>query len=290
MRLRLTSLSWILLLGVVACKQAPTRVTEAPIPAWTRLTETAKKPLKITDESVVLDARSSFDYGLGHWSNAIHFEWTQLLQDSKKTTTLLSPQKAAAKLALLGINPKTPVIVIGYGLKGRGEEGFLAWAMTYYGVEEVQTVSMDGLDVYFTNQETPPRRNADRWDATVRDFMVIDKDNFMKAALSPRNTAGLRTFIIDVRSQKEYFNRNPGYAAPDVQSVNIEWKEFFGEDGRPKRSIKKQIMGIGAKLHDQILVVADNGIRSGAASYALVALGFDNVQHFVGGWDAILKK
>lgn len=272
-----------------ACQVKPTKVTETPAPAFTRLQEKTKKPLKLSDETVVLDSRSDFDYGLAHWSSSLHFTWQNLIAETKKPWLLVEPRVAVQRLALLGVEPKTPVLVIGYGQKGNGDEGRLAWTLVYYGMEDVQTVSVDGLDVYFTHQDTPARRNASPWDPNLRSDLVIDRPGFIKAAMSPRKSGKQNIFIIDVRSKEEYFSRNQkDYETPDVRALQIDWHEFYGGDGRPLKTIRRKLQGVGVKSDDTVIVISNHGIRSSAASYALLALGFKHVCNFLGGWDALL--
>jgi thiosulfate/3-mercaptopyruvate sulfurtransferase len=274
-----------------ACQQKPTRIHDVPPEAWARLTEKTKKPLKLNDETVVLDARNDFEYGLAHWSASTHLQWTSLLADERNPSVLVTPQVASQRLALIGIEPQTPVLVIGQGIKGNAEEGRLAWTLLYFGVQDVQTVSVDGLDVYFTHQDTPPRRNASVWESRPRERMRLDRSAFIKAAFSPRKTATGSVYIIDVRSQKEYFNRSAAQSdAPDVRALNIEWKEFFGSDGRPSKIIKDKLKKIGIQSEDEIIVISNHGNRSSAASYALMALGFTQVRNFIDGWDSLVKK
>jgi 3-mercaptopyruvate sulfurtransferase SseA len=281
----------LLFLFLSACQQAPTKIVEAPQMPWARLTETTAKPLKLTDSTVVVDARSDFDFGLGHWSSAYHLPWEALAGDTKKPSSLLTPEKAIQKLALLGITPKTPVIVIGYGLKGHGEEGRVAWALAYYGIEDVQTVSVNGLDVYFTHEDSPQRRNADPWTPKVRDQMLINRTDFIQAVTSPRQTEAGKVFIVDVRSKEEYFSRKQEeYETPDLRSIQIDWHEFYREDGRPSKKTKKQLTSVGVGVDDEVIVIDSDGLRSSAAAYALTALGFHHVQNFIGGFDSLLKK
>ena len=76
----------LLLILLVACQTPPTKVTESATPtAWaSKIAETTKKPLKLNDETVVLDSRSEFEYGLAHWSTSVRFGWENLVQDAKK--------------------------------------------------------------------------------------------------------------------------------------------------------------------------------------------------------------
>jgi thiosulfate/3-mercaptopyruvate sulfurtransferase len=281
------------LLGLAACQNKPTKITESPPPqAWAaRMTETTKKPLKLSDNTVVLDSRSDFDYGLAHWSSSVHFTWEKLVQDAHKPWLMIDARSAQRKLALLGIQPKTPVVVIGYGHKGAGDEGRLAWMLLYYGINDVQTVSVDGLDVYFTHQETPARKNSEIWDTPARSDLIIGKDDFLQLATSPRQQGKHTVYIIDVRSKEEYFNRtDQNSETPDLHALQIDWHEFFGDDGRPVKSIRSKLHDIGVKNDDEVVLISGHGSRSAAAAYALIALGFKNVRTFLGGWDALAKQ
>src|SRR5262249_31742786 len=156
-------------------------------------------------------------------SSSIHFTYENLLEDPRKPWILMHPHSAQSRLGLLGIQPGTPVVVIGYGTKrGHGEEGRLAWALLYYGINDVQTVSIDGMDVYFTHQETPQPTNSEVWSEPVREQFVISRDDFIRAATSPRQHGKHSVFIIDARSKDEYFNRTGGDSdTPDLRALQI---------------------------------------------------------------------
>ena len=94
-----------------------------------------------------------------------------------------------------------------------------------------------------------------------------------------------------MRTKEEYFGRgDKKYETPDLHALQIDWKEFFSEDGRPHKSIRGKLKDIGVKLDDEVLIISSNSVRSSAAAYALLALGFKNVRNFLGGWDSLVKK
>jgi 3-mercaptopyruvate sulfurtransferase SseA len=287
MRMRWSGVALLLL--ATACQTEPTKVTETPPQPWARtsaLTDKSSKPLKMTDDTVVLDARSEFDYGLAHWSDSIHFGWKHLLKDPTKLYSLVDAKTASDRLSMMGIDIHTPVLVIGYGRKGEGDEGRLAWTLLYYGLEDVQTVSVDGLDVYFTHRQTPPHKSVAFWTADPRDQMIIDRDAFLGKFTKPHKG---KIVLLDVRSKDEYFNRKGNHKTPDLGAMQMEWKEFYAEDGRPKKSMRSQLQNLGIKLDDEIITISNHGTRSGAAAYALAVLGFRNVRNFVEGWDSLAK-
>jgi len=250
-----------------------------------RIQDKAKVPLKVFDETIVLDARSAFSYGLGHWSEAIHFPWEKLSESIETGQLPKDPSKVWRSLSLIGVDPLTPVIVVGDGIKGSGEEGRLAWALLYYGLIDVQTVAQDAIDIYLTQTPTRPQKNVQMWRKDPRESLRIDRQEFMKKVVLPRvSPDGRKALFIDVRSKEEYFSKSGGvYNEPDIEALHIEWKEFFGEDGRPNLKIRKQILALGYSLEDEVILFSNRGVRSGAASYSLIANGFKRVRNFVPG-------
>lgn len=279
--MKLTAAIFSFVLIFVGCQQA-TKVYENKSP-FSRIEDKAKLPLKYGEETVVLDARSAFDYGLGHWSEAIHFPWEKLAESSATGQLKLDPRAARRSLSLVGITPETSVLVVGQGLKGQGEAGRLAWTLVYYGISDVQTTNQDAIDVYFSQVEAKPKENAKEWDVPTRQELVIDRANFLKVVTSPRvDQAGVKTLLIDVRSKEEYFAKKGNrYAEPDIQALHMEWKEFYEQDGRPNLLLKKRLSALGYSSKDRIIVFSNRGVRSSAAAYSLLANGFVNVQNLL---------
>ena len=101
-----------------------------------------------------------------------------------------------------------------------------------------------------------------------------------------------KVHIIDVRSQNEYFskNKNLKYQWPDLNAVHIEWKQFFNQKGRPNLDIKGQLKSIQIMPEDRVIVICDNGLRSGAATFALLSLGYKKAASFAGGYQELLNQ
>lgn len=283
MKLSLLILSLLITLTVhlLGCVSPRTKGFESTDP-FSRIEDKAKIPLKITDETVILDARSSFDYGLGHWSEAIHFPWQKLSESAQTGQLPKDPAKAARSLSLVGIDPLTPVIVVGEGHKGEGEEGRLAWTLIYYGLNDVQTVSQTGIDIFLTQTETKPRENKPLWQPSPREDLRIGREEFLKKVMQPRTKNSKKTLFIDVRSKEEYFaKKGEFYKEPDIQALHMEWKEFYQPDGRPDLRLRRKLKALGYSLDDEIIVFSDRGVRSSAAAYSLIANGFNQVKNFI---------
>jgi rhodanese-related sulfurtransferase len=119
--------------------------------------------------------------------------------------------------------------------------------------------------------------------------MNVGRNEFKKLAFDQKGRVERRIFVIDVRSEKEYFNKNSAKPAPDIQAVHIDWKDFFTAEGRPNPMIRKKLNSLNIGRGDRVILISSRGVRSGAAAYALTALGFHRVQNFADGWQALLK-
>jgi len=274
---------------LTACQTKPTRVSETQVRQFDLIQGKARRPLVLTEGTVVLDTRSAFEYGLNHVNGSLHLLWESLSEDKITGEMLRDLRKTALRLSLMGITPKTSIVVVGNGTRGRGEEGRLAWQLLYLGFVDVQVASWDVFRQVWTQKPTPQPANAETWTPQVRDELLADRDEFLKWARDPklRNEQGV--FIVDVRSSAEYFNRKGKLNAPDIQALNIEWKEFFDESGRPSVKLRDRLEGLGFNGRSRIYVISDHGVRSSAVAYALVALGFHKTQNFIGGWRSLLE-
>lgn len=279
---------------MAGCQTQPTKVSETQVRQFDVLLDKTTKPLELSDSTVVLDTRSSFDYGLNRISGSIHFPWENLAEDSsgKKGEVLKDRHKAALRLALQGLDPKTPIVVVGYGVPAgsRGEAGRLAWNLLLFGFHDVQTANVEVFRKTFTQSPTPAAKNVPIAKIDERSDVLINGEEFSKLAQDPKGRMASRTFIIDVRSEKEYLNKDEKTPhAPDINSINVEWTEFYTKQGRPDPRIVSKLGAVGIGSKDRVILVSQRGVRSGAAAYALLALGFQNVQNFAGGWNSLLK-
>ena len=274
-------LAFLLLLS--GCVLQPTKVSETQRREFDLLVDKSARPLEIADNTVVLDARSSFDYGLNRVANSIHFPWDSLAETTASGEVIRDSRKAGLKLALNGLRPETPVVVLGYAGGGQGEEGRLAWTLLYLGFQDVQVSVAETFRKTFTQNPTAPVKNTDPWPVSPRAEMQVSRDEFRKLMADPKGRLNTRAWIIDVRSDKEYFDKS----TPDIHSLHMFWKEFYTVQGRPNPAVRTKLASLGIQSNDRVILVSNKGVRSGAAAYALLALGFSKVQNFTGGWKSL---
>ncbi|MGE4130356.1 MAG: rhodanese-like domain-containing protein [Bdellovibrionales bacterium] len=275
-------LSIFLFLG---CQSKPTRVGESQSREFALIIDKVDKPLKLSDHSVILDARSSFDYGLNRVTGSQHLTWESLAESSQTGELMRDRRRLAQRLALFGLKPDRPIIVLGNGPRGGGEEGRLAWTLVYFGFRDVQISSVELFRKNMTQLPSPAPENVEPTDLEGNFGLVVDKKEFQRWAENPKDRAESRVWILDVRSEGEYFNKTKG--APkvvDIGALNVEWKQFFTDMGRPNVKIREILAALGVQPKDRIIVVSNKGIRSSAAAYALLAIGFHRVENFLAGY------
>ena len=128
--------------------------------------------------------------------------------------------------------------------------------------------------------EAPAPENVERWKPEVNAQLMADVKEVLENAVGKKEKT---LHVIDVRSPSEYFERDQ----LELRGINIEWKEFFNSKGRPNISIKKRLQNIGIGPNDRIVVMSNEGLRSGAVTYALTMMGFQNVGNLAAGWKAL---
>ncbi len=74
---------------------------------------------------------------------------------------------------------------------------------------------------------------------------------------------------LDVRTDKEYFNKASGKSAPDINAIHIPWDGILQGKGAAKSSGEnKARLGQHQGGRDRIVLISYKGVRSEAAAYA----------------------
>ncbi len=273
------------LIFLTSCQVKPTRVSESQKREFDLIIDKSKRPIVLSENTVVLDARAAFDYGLNRVNGSHHMTWESLAESAETGEILRDRRRLGQRLALYGLTPSTPIVIVGYGPTGEGQEGRLAWTLVYLGFQDVQTANLEMFRKTWTQKPTPPAKNVEPTDVEGNIAMVTTKEEFRRLARDPKGRGEARIHIVDVRSEKEYFNKStPVGARPDINALHIEWKEFYGTDGRPNVQLRKRLKQLGINETDRIILVSNRGVRSGAAAYSLISLGFSRVENFLAGW------
>jgi len=270
----------------VGCQHSPTRVTETREVDVSLLVQNTEGPVTVTEKTVIVDARTAFDYSLAHIPSSVHIQWQDLRSSDLRAL--------GRRLALKGIDRSSQVLVVGNGKLGRGEEGRVAWTLLFLGLNDVQVASVRGFKVEHPLDSNKLLPNKPIWTPELRTQILSDKAEGLKLGTATVSEVGRPPgFILDVRSRKEYFAKRglgEGYKTPDLRAVHVPWTEFFDDEGRPNLGLREKLQGIGIGLSDRVVVISEQGVRSGAATFALLSLGFAKAANYDGGWSDLLTK
>lgn len=282
--------------GLSGCALKPTRAVENP----ERKQDAAKafQPVKVTAETAIVDARPPFEYSGAHVPRSVNFQWNDFTEPEQAQRGVLQGDLfgIARRLARAGISTETPVVVVGSGLKGGGEEGRMAWMFRYLGIKNVQFSDLDSMKFRLSNlPEENPLKSVAPWKPEIDEslnapraellFVINQKGVFEPVVFKAGQPATLYR-IIDVRSAANYLGRE-GIGAersiPNMEAINIPWREFFAPTLRPRPEIASKLKDVGVLPEHRIIVLDEDGVASGAVAMALRSLGFLNTANFSGG-------
>ncbi len=269
-------------LFLVSCQLGPTKVVQQQDIQSAKIS--AKKLLE--GPAVILDVRAPFEFNLSHVPGAINVRWEDFSQAQDRYKGLLQKDlfSMARRLALVGIDPNTRVILLGKGSAGLGEEGRVAWTLKVLGVREVHTLVHTSYREMNALSEAPPIKNKSYWMPQVDEDLDVDPKKF-KIEIKKNKP---ETFVIDVRSPQE-FALGSRKEIKKIKSLihNISWDRFFDEQGSPRGGIEADLQRLGITKDSSVFLISNRGVRSGAVTYALDSLGYKNVSNVSGGYQLV---
>lgn len=284
---------------LASCAQKPTKVTsESPVVAR----KEAQKA-KITANTVILDVRAPFDFNLAHIPGSINVAWEDFSRRSPDYRGLIEKDlhPLARRLALIGVDPQTPVLVVGRGLLGKGEEGRVAWTLESLGIQNVQLANVED---FRERRESVEIKNKNFWTPQLEASLSIGWDELrakIEGVPYPRTRARAKALgsiplpikdenfvVIDARSQEEFSMDNLNKRTPRVfRFANIDWREFFTENLDPNPVVMKVLNDKGITQMTEIHLISNHGVRSGAVTWALQKLGYKKARNFAGGYEQV---
>lgn len=250
----------------------------------------------IAQGSTVLDARAR-GFWLGHLPAAQPVDWRDFV-DGWGRTGRLHPDAAAmaARLAALGVDATRPVLVYGDAQTGYGEEGRIAWLLSYLGHAQVHILD-GGIAAWRRAGQALVRGPAGR--------------PAREGTLSPLAQAGLRSekaqvlaaqqgqagqpksLIVDVRSLDEWLGATPYLEARGGHipgAVHLPWLGLLDGQGRLRdaATLLRDLAALGLqepqKEDRPIVVYCTGGVRSAFVWAILRDLGYRQVRNYDGSF------
>lgn len=292
-----------LLLFFVACSMKPTKTSsESPI-----LSRKELQQKKLTDKTVILDVRPAFEFNLSHIPGAINVAWEDFSRRTPDYRGLIERDlhPLSRRLALIGIDPQTSVLVVGKGKSGKGEEGRVAWTLESLGVGSVQLALNEAFRQKKGESVQTPNKKA--WEAQLNSSLEITwkelkakiEGSSMPPSKARRKALGNvplpvkneNFVVIDVRSKEEYSIDNLAKRTPRAfKFENIDWRDFYTDEMDPNPNAIKVLNEMGITQMTEIYLISNHGVRSGAVTWALQRLGYEKARNFAGGYEQVAFK
>lgn len=269
----------IALLLMIGCTSTETRVREEfEIPAWQiqKIKELAKKPV-LAKDSIYLDARPFFLYQLSHIEKAYHMNPEDFFNQNSSTGDVKFTTKHyfnARRFSRYGIAQYTPVITIGRGIDGDGEEWLLALYLEYLGVENVTAINPSGMSFKEGNVIPVLPKSEKTWKPKLAENLILD-DQILNSIRKKKDLTSENTLIVDTRKPQDYLNSNLPRLS-DIARVNIPWREFLDANSRPNPKIFDSLVNAGLHPSKRIICYGAKPGHAAVACMVLREMGFSN--------------
>jgi thiosulfate/3-mercaptopyruvate sulfurtransferase len=127
--------------------------------------------------------------------------------------------------------------------------------------------------------------------ATRAELLAVVARNGVRQPLAWEGRAPVIYRVLDVRTPAAYAGKGEtAVKTPNLDAINIEWKEFITPQGRPNLKLKARLQKVGILTNQRLIVVHDQGVASAEVVMALRAMGYTNVANFAGGWNDLLSN
>lgn len=300
--------SFFLLLSVLttSCQSPSTRGSSTETAVVDPKAEAARV---LALQPVILDTRSPLDYGVSHVPGAINVLWSDFGRPGSRDPGVLDPDHfgLARRLALWGVTPEKPVLVIGFNsAREQGEAGRVAWMLRFLGVNQV-IVGSDAIYRGSIPRGAERPRNEPSWIPSIRQELEISLPDFLARASAPqrsgiitkarRSALGgmivpekptVNRVIVDVRDENEV------EAIPTehlkIKLVRIPWRQFYLPDGRINPEGKKFLTDQNVGEASELLIVSEDGAKGAAATFALESLGWTKLGFVSAGWPGVRRS
>jgi thiosulfate/3-mercaptopyruvate sulfurtransferase len=249
----------------------------------------------ISKDPVILDVRSPLDFGVSHVPGSINTRWEDF-RSPAISSNALDPDRfgLARRLALWGIDPEQPVLVLGLGFEGLGEEGRVAWSLRLLGVKDVETATIRLFASQIPREGESRPANKAIWKPKTKERLEISSAEFQNTAFEdplPRVSSRARAkalqgapigrlqgeakhILLDVRHSNEKGDRSISAMKPRGRLVETSWRNFFDEHGRGNCAGVQILTENQVTADQEILIMDEDGVAAAAVAFVLDSCGF----------------
>lgn len=257
---------------------------------WITVIQSSKEfqPAQINEKTVILDARSAFEYQTSHVRGSFHLRWEDftITTDKYKGVLVEDLYFHTRRLARMGISNQSFVVIIGNGLKGDGSEGRLAWTLKQLGIQNIQILTLNSVRLPMSAMSTDLRNEVSSWKPA--DFISIKNEKDLVDLVKHNLEESAKWLVLDVRNEKDYLAKTKQNIeldlkwqrwCPQCEVINIPWKEFYNLNGSCKSETLQHLALIQQNYQKnnlnkqiKIIVSSEQGLESGIAAFCLQAV------------------
>ncbi len=265
------------MVGSFSCQTSPTKIINQDQVQVEAGQDLFQGFLKL--KPVILDVRSPLDFSVSHSPGAVSVQWQDFnkVQPGYRGILQDDEMSLARRFSLWGINPETPVLVVGSGLQGQGEEGRIAWVLKYLGVKDVQFAAWTVIRSTIPRTETGPE-NKPIWKPVVQSHYLARPEELKKASKD--------AIFLDVRDLtiSETVRKKTGLEKFRIPVKKISWKKFITTKGLPEVKVLVDLQKENINKNQVIYVISENGLSSSAVTFLLREWGYQ-AKNFSGGFE-----
>lgn len=243
-------------------------------------------------ERVVIDARSSWKYLMGHIPGALNLSsWKEFTVRSNGVHGYLNQDKKfiVQKLRSLGIDHAKTIVVYGDLTDKWRTDGRFFWMFEYYGFKQVALLQggfqrwQKAGHAIERGLGNDPQPSALKTSDIKFNREVMADQSWIVPRLGSKDI-----ILIDNREKKEFEGATP-YGSPRgghiPGALHIDWREFFKKDGtlKPRETLGSLLNTRGIEARQEVVVYCTGGVRSAMAFFVFRHLGF-KVRNYDGSW------
>ena len=238
------------------------------------------------DQLIIIDLGQAKTYQQCHIPNAIHFDYSALIQPKPPAMGAVpEPQKLAQIFGQLGITDDTHVIA--YDDEGGAKAGRFLWSLAYLGHQKNYWLN-GGLHAWMNGQYPISQElfkpMSKQFTIHLNHNVVIDKDAILTSLNDPN------TMLLDCRAVVEYdgrkkFSRRGGHIP---NAINIDWLEFVDRNNnlclKPRNVLLDLLASKDITPDKAVICYCQSHHRSSHTWSSLKSLGFENIKAYAHAW------
>ena len=231
------------------------------------------------------------DYDAGHLPGAVFVDWTRDIVDPEDPVPIqvARPEAFAAKMTELGVGDGT--LVVAYDDYNHAFAGRLAWALRFYGHEDVRI--LDGGWSRWVGEGRPTTREPSPTGKAPRPFTARERLGLRRTADQVQHALGdPGVLLIDARAPAQYEGTVTvaarGGHIPGARNVHYaQLVDATSGNFLPREELARVFLqaGVDPQLPREIVVYCNGGVTCTVPLAALHMLGREDAAVYDGSWN-----